>query len=391
MDLFDKCKAFNDYIYDAKRRGVYPYFHEITSMQHSEVTMYGKRVIMLGSNNYMGLTSDERVIEAAVQALRDYGTGCSGSRFLNGTLKLHVAMERELSEFLGFPDIMTFSTGFQTNLGILSCVCGRGDYILFDRGNHASLVDAARLSFAKTVKYDHNDMADLEAKLQDIPEDAPRLIVVDGVFSMEGDLADLPNIVKLCKKYNCRLMVDDSHGIGVLGANGRGTAEYFGVEKDVDILMGTFSKSFASLGGFMAANADLIHYCRHTSRPFIFSASMPPSNVAAVLKALEILKTEKWRFKKVLDNADYMRKGFKKLGISAGDSIAPIIPVPIGADERTFAVIKALLAEGVYVNPVISPAVPEGHSMLRTSYTATHTQEQLDFALSGFKKVFGAL
>ncbi|MDR1093794.1 MAG: aminotransferase class I/II-fold pyridoxal phosphate-dependent enzyme [Clostridiales bacterium] len=388
MDLFDKCNAFNAYCEATKKKGVYPYFHEITSMQHSEVTIGGRRTIMLGSNNYMGLTSDPRVIEAARDALAKYGTGCSGSRFLNGTLSLHIRLEKEIAEFTGFEDVMTFSTGFQTNLGILSAICGRGDYVLFDRANHASLVDAARLSFAKTVKYGHNDTADLEAKLKEIPEDAAKLIVVDGVFSMEGDLADLPRIVPLAKKYKCRLMVDDSHGLGVMGANGRGAAEYFGLEKDVDILMGTFSKSFASLGGFMAAPAGVINYCRHASRPFIFSASMPPANAAAALAALEIIRTEKWRLKKVLDNADYLRSGLQKLGLPAGDSLAPIVPVRTYGDERTFAVTRALLDEGVYVNPVISPAVPEGDALLRTSCTATHTREQLDFALEGFKKVF---
>jgi len=387
MDLYDKCGAFNSFYAEARRKGVNPYFHEITSKQHSEVVIEGRRTVMLGSNNYMGLTSDERVIEAARAAVAEFGTGCSGSRFLNGTLSLHVRLEKEIAEFTGFEDAMTFSTGFQANLGILSAVCGRGDYILFDRANHASLMDAARLSFAKLVKYDHNDICDLEEKIKNIPADAPKLIVTDGVFSMEGDLADLPSIVPLAKKYNCRLMIDDSHGTGVMGANGRGTAEYFGCERDVDILMGTFSKSFASLGGFMAARADVINYCRHCSRPFIFSASMPPANAAAALKALEIIRGEKWRFKKVLDNADYLRNGLKTLGLPAGDSLAPIVPVRTRDDMRTFTITRALLDEGVYVNPVVSPAVPEGGALLRTSCTATHTKEQLDFALEGFKKV----
>ena len=386
MDLFDKCGAFNAYF--ERQKHISPYFHEITSKQHSEVTIDGRRTIMLGSNNYMGLTSDPRVIEAAREAAAQYGTGCSGSRFLNGTLSLHIRLERAIAEFSGFDDVMTFSTGFQTNLGILSCICGRGDYILFDRANHASLVDAARLSFAKLVKYDHNNMADLEEKIQAIPADAPKIIVADGVFSMEGDLVDLPNIVKLKKKYNCRLMIDDSHGFGVMGKNGRGAAEYFGLEKEVDILMGTFSKALASLGGFMAAPANVINYCRHASRPFIFSASIPPSNAAAALKALEIIKTEKWRLKKVLENAQYLRKGLKNLGLPAGDSVTPIVPIRTHGDERTFLITHALLEEGVYVNPVISPAVPEGEAMLRTSCTATHTQEQLDFALAAFGRVF---
>ncbi len=393
MDLFDKCLSSDvmAMVKHGKEENIYPYFHEITSKQHSEVTIDGHRTIMLGSNNYMGLTSDKRVIKAAVKALKEYGAGCSGSRFLNGTLSLHIRLEEELARFTGFSDVMTFSTGFQTNLGIIGSICGRGDYILADRGNHASLVDAGRLSFAKTVKYDHNDMLDLENQLKNLPLDAPKLIVTDGVFSMEGDLADIPGLVRLKKQYNARLMVDDSHGLGVMGKTGKGTAEYFGMADEVDILMGTFSKSFASLGGFMASNRDVIEFCRHTSRPFIFSASIPPSNAAAVLESLHIIESEPWRLKRVLENADYMRKSFKQLGIPAGDSMAPIIPINTYFSDRTFKVTKALLDNGVYVNPVIAPAVPEGQTILRTSYIATHTIEQLNFALEAFDKVFNRL
>ena len=376
---------------DSKAEDIYPYFHEITSKQHSEVMIDGHRTIMLGSNNYMGLTSDKRVIKAAVKALKLYGTGCSGSRFLNGTLSLHLKLEKELARFTGFQDVITFSTGFQTNLGIIPTVCGRNDYILADRGNHASLVDAARLSFAKSFKYDHNDMADLEKQLQNLPADAPKLIVTDGVFSMEGDLADIPGLARIKKKYNAKLMVDDSHGLGVMGKTGKGTAEYYGVPGEVDILMGTFSKSFASLGGFMASNADVINYCRHASRPFIFSASLPPANAAAVLESMRIIESEPWRLARVLENADYMRKSFKQLGIPAGDSIAPIIPITTYFTNRTFRITKALLDNGVYVNPVIAPAVPEGHTILRTSLVATHTIEQLNYALDAFDKVFNKL
>lgn len=391
MDLFDKCNDLVAHVKEVQNQGIYPYFHEITTKQHSEVQIDGRRTIMLGSNNYMGLTSDDRVIEAAKRALDQFGSGCSGSRFLNGTLSLHIELEKRLAEFTGYEGIITFSTGFQTNLGIISAICGRGDYIFFDRLNHASLVDASRLSFAKLVKYNHNDMEELERKISSVPDTGGKLIVVDGVFSMEGDVADLPNIVKIARKYGARIMVDDSHGLGVLGKHGRGTAEYFGVESEIDILMGTFSKSFASLGGFMAAKQDVITYVKHVSRPFIFSASIPPSNAAAVLEALNIIESEPWRLERVLENADYMRKGYKQLGIPAGDSVAPIIPIATYTSERTFKITKALLEEGVYVNPVIAPAVPEGQTIIRTSYTATHTKEQLDFALEKFDKVFNKL
>ena len=323
-------------------------------------------------------------------ALDEFGTGCSGSRFLNGTLTLHTRLERELADFMGKEAVMTWSTGFQTNLGIISALCGRHDCILFDRANHASLVDAARLSFARLMKYDHNDMDQLEEQLK-MCGDKGKLIVVDGVFSMEGDLADLPSIVRLARKYGARIMVDDSHGIGVMGEHGRGTAEHFGLEDEVDIVMGTFSKSFASLGGFMATKARVVDYCMHVSRPYIFSASIPPANAAAVLEALRILRTEPERVRRVRENGDYMRAGFTRLGIPHGDSMAPIIPVRTYTNERTFLVVRALLENGVYVNPVVSPAVPEGESILRTSYTATHTKEQLDFSLEKFDLVLNHL
>lgn len=390
MDLFDKCFAYTQ-VEEAKAAGIYPYFHEITSRQHSEVTMDGHRTVMLGSNNYLGLTSDDRVIEAAKNALDKYGSGCSGSRFLNGTLSLHVQLEKELCAFFRKEDAMTFSTGFQTNLGIISALCGRHDIIFFDRANHASLVDAARLSFAKLVKYDHNDMDQLEEALKKAPENRGKLIVVDGVFSMEGDLANLPVIIDLAHKYGARVMVDDSHGAGVMGEHGLGTGEYFGLHDQVDIIMGTFSKSFASLGGYMLAPAKVIEYARHVSRPFIFSASIPPANAAAALEALHILIKEPERPAKVRANGDYMRAGFKQLGIPIGDSLAPIIPVRTYANERTFLVTRALLENGVYVNPVVCPAVPAGESILRTSYTATHTKEQLDFALEKFDLVLNKL
>jgi len=390
LDLFDKCYAFTA-SEEAREKGVYPYFHEITSKQHSEVVMEGRRTIMLGSNNYLGLTSDDRVIDATKKALDQFGSGCSGSRFLNGTLSLHVELERQLAEFFGKEATVTFSTGFQTNLGIIASLVGRHDNIYFDRANHASLFDATRLSFGKVLKYDHNDMEQLEALLAKCPETRSKLIVVDGVFSMEGDLANLPELVRLKKKYNARLMVDDSHGIGVMGAHGRGTAEHFGVEDEVDLLMGTFSKSFASLGGFLGTTEKVADFVRHTSRPFIFSASIPPSNAAAVMEALRILKAEPERLKRLNDTADYMRREFRARNIPIGNSQAPIIPVKTYSNDRTLIINKALLENGVYVNPVLAPAVPAGECILRTSYTATHEKEQMDYALEKFDLVFNKL
>lgn len=389
MDIFQKCD--NSVVEQAKAAGLYPYFNEITTRQHSEVIMHGRRTIMLGSNNYLGLTSDNRVIEAAKKALDDFGTGCSGSRFLNGTLAIHNELERQLAEFFGKEAAMTFSTGFQSNLGIISAIVGRHDLMFYDKANHASLVDAARLSYGKLLRFAHNDMDALENQLKRTSDDHGKLIVVDGVFSMEGDLANLPELVRLKKKYGARLMVDDSHGVGVMGKTGRGVGEYYGLQDEIDIYMGTFSKSFASLGGFVAGDEKMIEYARHSSRPFIFSASIPPGNVAAVMESLRILKTEPEIVGKVMDNADYMRKGFAQLGLPFGASSAPIIPISTYTDERTFLITRALLEHGVYVNPVISPAVPVGESLLRTSYTSTHTREQLDYALEQFDTVFNKL
>ncbi len=386
-DIFEKCFNYTD----AKKvmeAGVYPYFHVLDSGQDSEVVIGGRRTIMIGSNNYLGLTSDARVKEAAERAVRELGTGCSGSRFLNGTLSIHVELEKHLASFVQKEAALTFSTGFQTNLGAISAIAGHNDYIIGDRQNHASIVDGCRLSFAKLLKYKHSDMEDLERILKSIPENHGKLIVTDGVFSMEGDICKLPKIVELAKKYGARVMVDDAHGLGVLGRGGRGTAEYFGLQDDVDIIMGTFSKSLASLGGFIASSESVIHYIKHNSRPFIFSASIPPANAAAAAEALNILEAEPERVKKLWENADYMKQGLKKLGIPIGNSETPIIPVMTYEDYRTFLMAKKLLEEGVYVNPVVSPAVMPGQALLRTSYTATHTKEQLDFALDAFKKVF---
>jgi len=387
MDIFQKC-----YNYTAAREviesGIYPYFHVLETKQDTEVVINGKRTIMIGSNNYLGLTSDIRVINAAQEALKKYGTGCSGSRFLNGTLKLHIELENRLAEFLNKEAVLTFSTGFQTNLGIISAIASRNDCIICDSENHASIVDGCRLSFAKDVKYEHNNMADLERILKSIPDDRGKLIVTDGVFSMGGDICNLPEIVRLARLYGGRVMVDDAHSLGVLGKHGRGTAEYFNLEDEVDIIMGTFSKSLASLGGFIAAKEEIIHYIKHVSRPFIFSASIPPSNAAAALEAVNIIEAEPERVKALEEISNYMREGFKKLNLPIGESKTPIIPVMTWENERTFLITKMLLDEGVYVNPVIAPAVKPGQCLLRTSYTATHTKEQLDFALNVFEKVF---
>ena len=387
MDIFEKCFNYTD----AKKvmeAGIYPYFHVLETKQDTEVIINGKRTIMIGSNNYLGLTSDERVIRAAQEALGKYGSGCSGSRFLNGTLSIHIELEKRLAQFMKKEAVLTFSTGFQTNLGIISAIAGRNDYIICDSENHASIIDGCRLSFAKVIKYEHNNMEDLERILKNVPDSCGKLIVTDGVFSMSGDICNLPEIVRLARLYGARLMVDDAHGLGVLGEHGRGTGEYFGLEDEVDIVMSTFSKSLASLGGFIAAREEVIHYVKHVSRPFIFSASIPPANAAAALEAINILETEPERIKRLAENADYMREGFKKLNIPIGESKTPIIPVMTYENERTFVITKMLLDEGVYVNPVISPAVKPGNCLLRTSYTATHTKEQLDYALEAFRKVF---
>lgn len=390
MDIFEKCFNFTA-AKDAIKAGIYPYFHVLESGQDTEVIINGKRTIMIGSNNYLGLTSDKRVVQAAKNALDTFGSGCSGSRFLNGTLCLHIELEKRLASFLNKESALTFSTGFQTNLGIISAVTGRNDYIICDNENHASIVDGCRLSFAKIVKYEHNDMKDLERVLNNVPDKNGKLIITDGVFSMEGDICNLPEIVKLAKKYNARLMVDDAHSLGVLGKNGRGTAEHFGLEDEVDIIMGTFSKSLASLGGYIAASEDVIHYIKHCSRPFIFSASIPPANAAAALEALNILESEPERVSNLADNARFMMDGFKRLKIPTRDSQTPIIPVMTWKNEITFIITKMLLNEGVFVNPVISPAVKPGNCLLRTSYTATHTKEQLECALNVFEKVFSAI
>jgi 8-amino-7-oxononanoate synthase len=385
MDLFKKAKNFN-LVKEAKSAGLYPYFHSLESGQDTIVQMHGKRTIMIGSNNYLGLTNHPDVIQAGIDTLKKYGSGCSGSRFLNGTLDIHLKLEKELATFLNKESCITFSTGFQTNLGIISAIAGRHDYIISDKENHASIYDACRLSYAKLLRYNHNDMQQLEERLQSVPDNSGKLIVTDGVFSMGGDLCNLPEIVKLAKKYNARVMVDDAHGFGVIGKGGRGTASHFNLEDEVDIIMGTFSKSLASLGGYMVASEEVTEYIKHTSRPFIFSASIAPASVACARAALKVLKNEPERVTNLQEITDYVRKGLTKRGIDIGKSYAPIIPINTYDDTRTFVICKVLLENGVYVNPVISPAVPAGQAILRTSYTATHTKEQMDEAMDIIQK-----
>ncbi|MBR3298564.1 MAG: aminotransferase class I/II-fold pyridoxal phosphate-dependent enzyme [Clostridia bacterium] len=385
MDLFDKCK--NELVEQATAAGIYPYFHMLESRQAPTVMMEGKRRIMLGSNNYLGLTSEPRVIEAGIRALEKYGSGCSGSRFLNGTLDLHVQLEAELADFLGKEDCMTFSTGFQSNLGIISAIAGRGDYIFCDKENHASIYDGCKLSWAKTIRFNHSDMEDLESALKSVPLDSGKLIVTDGVFSMGGDICKLPEIVALAEKYNARVMVDDAHGLGVLGNGGRGTADHFGLTDKVDIIMGTFSKSLASLGGYMVAEKRVVDFVRHASRPFIFCASITPANCATTLEALHILRTEPGRVKRLIELAAYMRRGLIERGLKIRDSITPIIPIYTYEEMRTFRKAKELYDGGVYVNPVLPPATPPGECLLRTSYMANLTTELLDEALDIIEKV----
>ncbi len=388
MTLFKKCEDFTA-VRDAINAGIYPYFHELESKQDVEVIMEGKRRIMLGSNNYLGLTVHPEVIEAGLKALEKYGTGCSGSRFLNGTLDLHIELEKELADFLGVEDVTTFSTGFQSNLGIISAIVGRHDYILCDRENHASIYDGCRLSYAETIRFKHSDMEDLEKQLQKLPLDAGKLIITDGVFSMSGDIAKLPEIVALAEKYNAAVMVDDAHGLGVIGEGGRGTASHFGLEGKVDIIMGTFSKSLASLGGFMAAKKYIIDYVKHTSRPFIFSASIPPSNCASALAALRVIKKEPQRVQRLAELSTYLRRRLKESGLDVRDSgfATPIIPFYTYDQTRTLIIGKVLYDEGVYVNPVLPPATPATECLLRTSLMATHTEPILDEAVGIIERV----
>ena len=387
MPLFKKCEEYV-YIRELVDKGIYPYFHELESKQDIEVMMEGKRRIMLGSNNYLGLTVNQEVIDAGVEAMKKYGTGCSGSRFLNGTLDLHNKLERELADFLGTEDCVTFSTGFQSNLGIISAICGRQDYIFNDRENHASIYDGCKLSYAKVTRYRHNDIADLEKRLAETPIDAGKLIVTDGVFSMSGDICRLPDIAELAHKYKARVMVDDAHGLGVIGKGG--TASYFGLEKEVDITMGTFSKSLASLGGYMVASAKVCEYVRHNSRPFIFSASLTPASCATARAALKVIREHPEIVERLGDLAEYYRDGLAARGVptvKAENKRIPIIPIYTYDAERTLLISKKLFEEGVYVNPVLPPATAPTECLLRTSLMATHTESVLDEAMDIIARV----
>ncbi|EFA91928.1 putative 8-amino-7-oxononanoate synthase [Hoylesella buccalis ATCC 35310] len=368
--------------------GVYPYFREITSKQGTEVEMGGHRVLMFGSNAYTGLTGDERVISAAKAALDKYGSGCAGSRFLNGTLDLHVQLEKELATFVGKDETLCFPTGFSVNQGVLAMVVGRNDYILCDDRDHASIVDGRRLSFATQLRYKHNDMADLERLLQKLPYDAVKLIVVDGVFSMEGDLANLPAIVELKRKYNCSIMVDEAHGLGVFGRQGRGVCDHFGLTHEVDLIMGTFSKSLASIGGFIASDSDTINYLRHTCRTYIFSASDTPAATAAAREALRIIQAEPERIEHLWKVTRYALKRFKEEGFEIGETESPIIPLYVRDIDKTFMVTKLAFDNGVFINPVIPPACAPQDTLVRFALMATHTEEQVERGVQALKKVF---
>lgn len=378
--------------YDAPQRamamGIYPYFREIQSDQDTEVMISGKKVLMFGSNAYLGLTNHPKVKEAAIEAVKKYGTGCAGSRFLNGTLDLHIQLEKRLAEFVGKEDAIVYSTGFQVNLGVVSCLTGREDYILWDELDHASIIEGHRLSFSTKLKYKHNDMESLEKQLQKCDPDKVKLIVTDGVFSMEGDVAKLPEIVALAKKYNASVMVDEAHGIGVFGRQGRGTCDHFGVSQDVDLIMGTFSKSFASIGGFIAADESIINYLRHHSRSYIFSASNTPAATAAANAALDIMMNEPERIQHLWDLTHYALEGFRQMGCEIGNTSTPIIPLFIRDNDLTFLIVKELFEAGIFVNPVVSPAVASEDTLIRFSLMATHTKEQLDYALETIHKVF---
>jgi len=385
MDIFDK--AFNYNLYEEyQSRGLYPYFRPIETGNDTEVYINGKKMVMLGSNSYMGLTFNKKTINASVEGVKKHGTGCAGSRFLNGTLTLHENLEKGLAKFMNKEQALLFSTGMLTNMGILSTIIGKNDIVYIDKADHASIIDGVRLSFGKIVKYKHNDMDDLKRVLELSDPNAGKIIVVDGVFSMEGDLADLPNIVELAKKYGARTMVDEAHAIGVLGEHGRGTAEYYGLEDDIDIQMATFSKSFATIGGFAVSYSRVIEFLKHHSRALIFTASLPPAVLGAASAALEIIKNEPERRKRLFEISEKMRTGLKEMGYNIGTTITPIIPIIIGDMDKCFMLWREVTDNGLFVNPVIPPAVPPGQSLIRTSYIATQTDDQLDFALDVFKK-----
>ena len=382
MDIFAKCAKFTR-AREAMEAGIYPFFLPLEDTEGTEVTINGRRTIMIGSNNYLGLTTHPKVRAAAIEAIERYGTSCTGSRFLNGTLRIHQELEERLAAFVGKDAALVFSTGMQVNLGAISALVGSEDFVIIDKDNHASIVDGCRLGTGQMKRYRHNDMNHLERVLKELPEDVGKLVIVDGVFSMGGDIADLPNVVSLCQKYGARLYVDDAHSIGVLGG-GRGTAAHFDLSDQVDLIMGTFSKSFASIGGFIAGDSEIIHYIQHHARSFIFSASLPASNLMAVMAALEIMENEPEHVKRLWENGEKMQRGLEDLGYNIGNSQTPIIPVIIGDLDPMILTWRLLLERGVYTNPVIPPAVQPNQTMLRTSYMATHTDEQLDCVLEVF-------
>lgn len=391
MDLFDKCYAFKRHE-EVKAMGLYPYFQPIYENYGPIVKMDGREIVMAGSNNYLGLTTDPRVKEAAIEAIKKYGTGCSGSRYLNGTLDIHIKLEEQLAEFVGKEAALLFSTGFQTNQGAIVPLIGKDEYVISDKDNHASIVQGTLISKGLwgsdvLVRYRHNDMQHLEEVISKLPLEAGKLIVTDGVFSMSGNIVNLPELVRIAHKYNARIMLDDAHGLGVLGKGGRGTANHFGLDDEVDIIMGTFSKSFASLGGFIAGEKPVIDYIKHHSPALIFSASMTPAQVAAVLKALEIIKSEPERIERLHYNANRVRRELKNLGFRVLDGQTPIVPVVIGDDLLTFKFWRLLFDNGVFVNAVISPAVPQGMQLLRLSFMATHEDKHLDIVIEKFEKV----
>jgi 8-amino-7-oxononanoate synthase len=385
MDLFEKCWNWTR-AKDLMATGFYPFFMPLDDTEGTEVTIGDKKLVMIGSNNYLGLTTHPKVRNAAIEATRQFGTSCTGSRFLNGTLAWHLDLEKRLAEYMETEAALVFSTGYQVNVGTISALVCKGEYVITDKDDHASIVDGCFLSRGTMKRFRHNDVADLERVLSRIPLDAGKLVVVDGVFSMGGDIAPLPDIIPICRKYNARLMVDDAHGVGVLGG-GKGTAIHLGVNDGVDLVMGTFSKSFASLGGFIAGSESVIHYIQHHARSLIFSASMPPGNVAAVSAALDVMIEEPELIQQVNEISNHMRREFQKMGFNTGNSQTPIIPIIIGDQDATFFVWKVLFEEGVYTNPVIPPAVPPNLSLLRTSYMATHTDEQMAFVLGKFQKI----
>ncbi len=386
--LHDRIALFKD-AEMARERGVYPFFRPIESGQDTEVIIEGKRVLMFGSNSYLGLTNHPKIIEASNKATTKYGTGCAGSRFLNGTLDIHINLENQLAEYVGKESAVLFSTGFQVNLGVLSSIlASRSDYLILDEYDHASLIDGSRLSFSRVIKYAHNDMEDLRRKLAILPEEGVKLIVADGIFSMEGDIVKLPEVAQLAEEFGANIMIDDAHSLGVIGEKGAGTASHFGLTQDVDLIMGTFSKSLASLGGFIAADFATIDYLKHRARSLMFSASMPPGAVAAVLAALEIIKTEPERIQKLWDNTNYAKKLLIDDGFDLGPTESPILPIYVRDNEKTFIVTRRLQDEGVFVNPVVSPAVPSDSSLLRFSLMATHTFAQIDEAIDKISKVF---